>query len=98
MPPESCQGLKMPCSVDYCRDVKKSDLAPALSLLLPYTRSAHYHLLRLEGQTEHLPQIGQLCIFGMGLGCRLGSSDFDKLFENCYASCSFGLSKDIILF
>jgi hypothetical protein len=25
----------------------------------------------------------------------LGSSDFDKIFENCYASCSFGLAKDI---
>ncbi len=84
----------MPCSVDYCRDVKKSALAPALSPLLPCTRSAHYQL-RLEGQTEHLPQIGQLCIFGTGLGCRVGSSDFDKLFENCSASCSSGLSTDI---
>jgi hypothetical protein len=25
----------------------------------------------------------------------LGSSDFDKIFENCFASCSFGLAKDI---
>ncbi len=25
----------------------------------------------------------------------LGSSDFDKIFENCYGSCSFGLAKDI---
>jgi hypothetical protein len=25
----------------------------------------------------------------------VGSSDFDKIFENCYASCSFGLAKDI---
>jgi hypothetical protein len=23
------------------------------------------------------------------------TSDFDKFFENCYASCSFGLAKDI---
>jgi hypothetical protein len=28
-------------------------------------------------------------------GCTVGSSDFDKIFENCYASCSFGLAKDI---
>jgi hypothetical protein len=25
----------------------------------------------------------------------LGSSDFDKIFENCFASCGFGLAKDI---
>jgi hypothetical protein len=25
----------------------------------------------------------------------LGSSDFDKIFENCFASCSFGTAKDI---
>jgi hypothetical protein len=25
-----------------------------------------------------------------------GSSDFDKIFENCYAWCSFGLAKDIL--
>jgi hypothetical protein len=24
------------------------------------------------------------------------ASDFDKIFENCYASCSFGLAKDKI--
>jgi hypothetical protein len=24
----------------------------------------------------------------------VGSSDFDKIFENCFASCSFGLAKD----
>ncbi len=23
------------------------------------------------------------------------SSDFDNIFENCYASCNFGLAKDI---
>ncbi len=28
-------------------------------------------------------------------GCELGSSDFDKIFENCFASCSFELAKDI---
>jgi hypothetical protein len=27
--------------------------------------------------------------------CGVGSSDFDKIFENCFASCSFGLAKDI---
>ncbi len=27
--------------------------------------------------------------------CALGSSDFDKIFENGYASCSFELAKDI---
>ncbi len=27
--------------------------------------------------------------------CPLGSSDFDKIFENCFASCSFGMAKDI---
>jgi hypothetical protein len=27
--------------------------------------------------------------------CRVGSSDFDKIFENCFASCSFGMAKDI---
>jgi hypothetical protein len=26
---------------------------------------------------------------------RVGSSDFDKIFENCFASCSFGMAKDI---
>ncbi len=25
----------------------------------------------------------------------LGSSDFDKIFENCFASCGFGMAKDI---
>jgi hypothetical protein len=25
----------------------------------------------------------------------LGSSDFDKILENCFASCAFGLAKDI---
>jgi hypothetical protein len=25
----------------------------------------------------------------------LGSSDFDKIFDNCFASCSFGMAKDI---
>ncbi len=25
----------------------------------------------------------------------VGSSDFDKIFENCFASCSFGMEKDI---
>jgi hypothetical protein len=25
----------------------------------------------------------------------LGSSDFDRIFENFHASCSFGLAKDI---
>jgi hypothetical protein len=25
----------------------------------------------------------------------LGSNDYDKILENCYASCSFGLAKDI---
>jgi hypothetical protein len=25
----------------------------------------------------------------------LGSSDFDKIFENCFASCSFGMAKGI---
>jgi hypothetical protein len=25
--------------------------------------------------------------------CSFGSSDFDKSFENCYASCSFRLAK-----
>jgi hypothetical protein len=28
-------------------------------------------------------------------GSILGSSDIDKIFENCFASCSFGLAKDI---
>jgi hypothetical protein len=27
--------------------------------------------------------------------CRLGSSDFDKIFENCFASYSFRMAKDI---
>ncbi len=27
----------------------------------------------------------------------LGSSDFDKIFENCYALCSFGFSKEIYM-
>ncbi len=25
----------------------------------------------------------------------IGSSDFDKIFENCFDSCSFGMAKDI---
>ncbi len=25
--------------------------------------------------------------------CPVGSSDFDKIFENCFASCSFGMAK-----
>jgi hypothetical protein len=29
------------------------------------------------------------------LGCTVGSSDFDKIFENCFASWSFGMTKDI---
>ncbi len=27
--------------------------------------------------------------------CTLGSSDFEKFFENCFGSCSFGLAKNI---
>jgi hypothetical protein len=30
-----------------------------------------------------------------GTTCAFGSSDFDKIFENCFASCGFGLAKDI---
>jgi hypothetical protein len=30
-----------------------------------------------------------------GAACGIGSSDFDKIFENGYASCSFELAKDI---
>jgi hypothetical protein len=32
---------------------------------------------------------------GISVYCVLGSSDFDKIFENGYASCSFELAKDI---
>ncbi len=34
-------------------------------------------------------------LLGIFCYCAVGSSDFDKIFENCFASCSFGLAKDI---
>jgi hypothetical protein len=34
------------------------------------------------------------CVYAV-YSCPLGCSDFDKIFENCYASCSFGLTKYI---
>jgi hypothetical protein len=39
----------------------------------------------------HVDKIEYYCAHGYVLG----SSDFDKIFENCFASCSFGLAKDI---
>jgi hypothetical protein len=41
--------------------------------------------------------LGEDGLVGQNLdyGCIVGSSDFDKIFENCFASYSFGLAKDI---
>jgi hypothetical protein len=53
------------------------------SFYLPLTRS----LVVLSPSFYHFP--------ARVPGCILGSSDFDKIFENCFASCGFGLAKDI---
>jgi hypothetical protein len=39
-----------------------------------------------------------MCVCGGGgvyVCTVLGSSDFDKIFQNCYASCSFESAKDL---
>jgi hypothetical protein len=43
--------------------------------------------LELELELAEMPQATG--------GCGVGSSDFDKIFENCFALCSFGMAKDI---
>jgi hypothetical protein len=43
----------------------------------------------------HAPCLCCMLILPVHAACPLGSSNVDKIFENCFASCCFGMAKDI---